>query len=433
MAVKKDAVILGLILFLAITTRAPFINYPKTVVFDERLTATFALRYLYHLPYFDVHPPLVSMIMAAVIKNSNPALNNLYTDKTNSFGDFPYTAARELSLLMGIILPVIIYLTAKKIYKDWFPALVSAMLVIFDNSLVLFSRLILSDIYLLTLGFTGLLLFMGENKKRYYAGAVFLGLAISVKWIALVFVLTSLVRLWQKNLKKEIIKVILIIAAVHLGVWLIFFGQMNGQGKKVFSIFEGWYPVIYYPAKNDPISIVKYLPGYFVNMFGANSVFYRNGNASPPMGWPLNIGQMLLDRRMGHSITLTGNYWGWWSVVFALLIYLIYFSVKKNKENNRTDYAGILILISGYGISFLPWFFIGRAVFIYHYLTPVVFGYLLVPGAMLIIENKYFKEKKKKYLARILFLIFLIAVFIFQSPVTYGFRVPEFWMKWLIN
>jgi len=56
--------LVGLII-LSVLTHFIFLSYPSEVVFDELYFGNFSSAYLTKTPYFDIHPPLGKMMLAA--------------------------------------------------------------------------------------------------------------------------------------------------------------------------------------------------------------------------------------------------------------------------------------------------------------------------------------------------------------------------------
>jgi len=84
-------------------------------------------------------------------------------------------------------------------------------------------------------------------------------------------------------------------------------------------------------------------------------------------------------------------------------LYLIY----RNKDKK------LIFLLAGYLASYIPFFLISRPVFLYHYIIPLVFGFLFVPFSISLLIDIFEVEKKKKIFAvthtanALLFLIFI--------------------------
>ena len=191
---KKNPLIIVLIM-VSFIIHFTFLGYPKEVVFDEVHFGKFVSSYFSHQYYFDIHPPLGKLMIAGFAKisgfnakfNFNHIGENL--DAKNLF------ILRFLPALFGLLLPLIIYMLLKKMGLSVRGAFLGAFLTIFDNALLVQSKFILLDIFLLFFGFSALYFFLKQrdeknNRKKwtYIVLSSILGAcAFSIKWTGLLF------------------------------------------------------------------------------------------------------------------------------------------------------------------------------------------------------------------------------------------------------
>ncbi len=64
----KEWVLIAILIILTAATRLPYFGYPDEVVFDEVYFARWSTNYFRGEFYFDIHPPLAKMILAATGK-----------------------------------------------------------------------------------------------------------------------------------------------------------------------------------------------------------------------------------------------------------------------------------------------------------------------------------------------------------------------------
>src|SRR3989344_2177778 len=148
----------GLIL-LAFLVRVPNFLRISQPVFDEAHYANFAIRTLNGERYIDVHPPLGRIIFAFLAKTFKSEGDFNEIKYGSDYGNFPFKALRMATIIAGSLLCGIIFLIARKIYSELSLAVLAALLVIFDGFLIIYSRFILPDTYLLVFGFLGILFF----------------------------------------------------------------------------------------------------------------------------------------------------------------------------------------------------------------------------------------------------------------------------------
>src|SRR3972149_5393097 len=103
---KIDAMVIFVIFVLAGILRFPNLGNPNRIIFDESVSTTFIMEYLYKKPYFDVHPPLMPMIYSKIAGLFRPEYQNKIENHDGIFGDFPYLPLRFINVILGCIIPV---------------------------------------------------------------------------------------------------------------------------------------------------------------------------------------------------------------------------------------------------------------------------------------------------------------------------------------
>ncbi|MCI9079702.1 MAG: phospholipid carrier-dependent glycosyltransferase [Lachnospiraceae bacterium] len=123
-----------------------------------------------------------------------------------------------------------------------------------------------------------------------------------------------------------------------------------------------------------------------------------------------------------EGISAFGNPLVWWAGIPAF-IYMLYLVYKE-----RDTKAAFLSI--GYMSQYLPWFFVSRTVFIYHYFPSVPFVTVMLGYSFYRIVQKRPSMKKAVYIYAVL----AIGLFILFYPVLSGKAInPEFatrWLKW---
>ena len=190
--IKQSKYIIALIiLFFSVFSHFIFFGHPKQVVFDEVHFGGFVQGYFTHEYYFDIHPPLGKLMIGGVgwIFQYNPAEN--YEKIGNQYADDFYMALRLLPIITGTILPLIIYGLCRELKLSKMASFFAAMLIILENALLVQSRFILLDAFLILFGFLAFYCYMKYVNTKlfgYIIGAfVLCSLAISIKWTGLSF------------------------------------------------------------------------------------------------------------------------------------------------------------------------------------------------------------------------------------------------------
>ncbi|KIX92127.1 uncharacterized protein Z520_12120 [Fonsecaea multimorphosa CBS 102226] len=138
---------LGIITTLAFVTRFFGISHPNEVVFDEVHFGKFASYYLQRTYFFDVHPPFGKLLFAFVGWLVGYDGHFLFDNIGESYitNNVPYLAFRALPAFLGALTVVVVYLIMWESGYSLPACVLAAGLVLFDNSHVGQTRLILLD------------------------------------------------------------------------------------------------------------------------------------------------------------------------------------------------------------------------------------------------------------------------------------------------
>jgi len=458
---KNDAinrwVVAGIFLFIA---AAGFglhffnIGYPATPVFDEAHFATYAGDYATGRAFVDIHPPLGKLILASVLTfyppqtlakaqfinvvNLGPA--GFFMLPTNTpFGDFPYVALRILSALFGMALPFALYFFLRNIGVGKVGAGLAALLLVFDNAILLTTRLILLDGMFLLFGLIALGLYFHKKCPAIAAG-IFWGLALAVKLTAIVFVVPVIVAYFlvrkeeRKNEKKLLLRfaifgIATLCVIAFMGTFIFTpaerigalhtMGFLGGKDAVVptaqqivahplaaylfASLREGLVSIAGYTF-GDPHQ--KQSPWYFWPAAEIPMTYY-----SPDPGQP------------GGPIALAGNPLVWIGATLAVILGLAFFLRYLNDHRTgRKDRREVFILLGGYLGGLFPFLFLQRSTFLYHYFPSLLFGIGLLGyfgGKFLKAENWTDLTPKTTFLFFMILLV-VVAGFLYVAPVTYG-------------
>ncbi|KAG0246102.1 hypothetical protein BGX31_004523 [Mortierella sp. GBA43] len=199
---------------LALVVRLWAIGYPTSVVFDEVHFGGFASKYIKGRFFMDVHPPLAKMLIALTgwIFGLNPSFDFKEIGLDYIEPNVPYIPMRTMCGLMGVAVVPIAFYSVRNSGHSLHAAILAALLVLFENSIVTQSRLILLDSPLILFtAFTALTWINFHNQRHdpfsddwfiwLFLTGVGLGLSGSVKWVGLFIIatigLSTLNQLWS--------------------------------------------------------------------------------------------------------------------------------------------------------------------------------------------------------------------------------------------
>ncbi|KAJ3024967.1 UNVERIFIED_CONTAM: hypothetical protein HDU68_007603 [Siphonaria sp. JEL0065] len=159
---------LVVVTLLSLLTRMFRIQDPAKVVFDEVHFGKFASYYLRGEYYFDVHPPLGKLLLAAVATFAGYDGHYLFDEIGDDYvaHGVPWVTMRLFPALCGALIVPFCFLTLKEIGVSWVAAIFGALMLIFDNALITQSRLILLDSMLLLFGVTSIYTWIRFYKER---------------------------------------------------------------------------------------------------------------------------------------------------------------------------------------------------------------------------------------------------------------------------
>jgi dolichyl-phosphate-mannose--protein O-mannosyl transferase len=150
-------------------------------------------------------------------------------------------------------------------------------------------------------------------------------------------------------------------------------------------------------------------------------IFYWQGDRAPDSTDPRGY------------IYLLGNpevYWlGSASALFLIILWLVTKVWRKNeriaslpglKQDPHEFKFKLFFIVFGYLINFLPFIFIGRVMFLYHYEAALLFSVMAL--AMIL---DFIQVPKMKLITSIILVIIALGLFIYFSPLTYGTTISD--------
>ena len=436
------------ILLLAIVLRFWHLNDIAGPVFDEIYFPKYGYDYLTNKQFFHVHPPLVNYILAASIwiYYHFPGISSVDFSQLQ-FEQISALSYRWINALMGIFLVMVCWATAYALSKKkWFAILVFFLIAI-DGSLLVDSRFGLNNIYLILFGFAALFFaakiqYNNTNKSICLAlCGIFIGLTISVKWNGLGYLLM-------------LSSFILLIKIVHI---FDIFRPVRILSSSISS-YQNWPKNIYYyefifyliiipiiiycllwipdrffNAEYSFVEIHQQILNYHQNAVTANehpycSKWYTWPFMIRPIGYSFSsesiintLGQKIIYYKDVH---LFPNPIISWLSALAILIMIFHWITLSYRWFTQGKYnqafAICTILLLGYFANLLPWAFVSRCVFLYHYQSAATFGIFALGWYLhmgITAKNKLLKA------LIIILMLLIITAFIYWLPLQLGISI----------
>jgi Gpi18-like mannosyltransferase len=379
---QRARLFLIFILLFAFVTRTFDLWSPTREYFDEVYHA-FTARVILHgdpkawewwntppegFAYEWTHPPLAKLGMVA----------GMLVFGENSFG------WRIPGALLGVGSVFLVYLLAKRLFKDEATGLIAAAVFSLDGLALVMSRIGMNDSYILFFSLLSIYLFL---KQKDFASAVSFGLALASKWSA-IWVIPILFVLWLRRENKFKIPTFIYFIFLPFAIYLLSYLPMFLTGHNL-SVWWG---------------MQKQMWWYHTGLRATHPY------SSSWWEWPLLIRPIYLytsNEIAGFvaRIYAMGNPLVFWFGLASVILSFVYSYVEKNKN--------LAFVVFSYLIFFVPWAVSPRIMFLYHYLPSIPF---------LAIATAYILRRNPKLIFGTL-LIFLL-VFIYFYPHWAGLQIP---------
>jgi dolichyl-phosphate-mannose--protein O-mannosyl transferase len=464
------------VFLLSLTLRFWGLGRFNTFVFDEVYYATFGNDYLTHVPFFDGHPPLGKLIIGLGIWLSSHL--PFWKNEVNGFAGSLLSPInyRWINAFSGSFIPLIVAGIAYQLsYRRSF-ALLAGLFTACDGIFIVESRYALINQYIVIFGLLGqwfLLLALAHQRqqRRFWLiiSGIALGASFATKWNGLCYLLgtyliwivawakhiatnkfsarppkdgvsimsgrnlqSPLQNLTQLNIFQVLFYLGVIPVVTYAIIWiphlqldtrydfvevhkqiLWFHERLGGNGSKIHPYCSAWYT---WPLMIRPMA-------YF---YGTTSSIK---DPLPVMGPPLPSG----TGKVVYDVHAMGNPILWWFGLFAL-VFLVGMLVSqfvipliKQKRLSAPTVLSVdtwiaLYLVVLYAANILPWVTVTRCVFIYHYMTGVVFAFLAIAWLVDQCLRSYYKEFRFFGVTTIFLILFAL---VFWLPIYLGLPLSQ--------
>ncbi len=340
-------------------TFSPPKTYLSGTMFDEVYHGRTAYEFIHGLTTYETtHPPLGKTIISLGIR---------------LFGMNPF-GWRLIPALFGILMIPLIYLFGKALFKNTLAAAGVTLLLAVDCMHYTLSRIATIDIiaaFFILLMYALLYLFflkdggMLPGNKYLPLGlcGITMGLAIATKWTGIyaglglgVLFFWYLVTHFSKEVPRLVGFCLIFFVILPVGIYILSYLPFVGnppQNNLFLTVFEN----------------LKYMFSYHSELEATHyysSPFYE----WPYINMPLLYATDMVSDTLVSSVSCMGNPAIWWFGIPCILLAMVMWLIKGDKK------AGFLVI--SYLAQYLPWFFIGRITFIYHYFPASLFMILII-------------------------------------------------------
>ncbi|MFY9484288.1 MAG: phospholipid carrier-dependent glycosyltransferase [Patescibacteria group bacterium] len=354
---------LAVITLLAFGLRAWRITQPPQYIFDEVYYPKYAAQYLSGGAPFDAHPPAGRLLITAGV-----AL----------FGNQPF-GWRVMPLIFGTLLIPLAYVLAWQLFESRRAGLIAALLIALDGMFFVYARTGLIDTFLVFFTLLALSLalaarhFTGHGNERlatlaWIASGITVGVATSVKWVGLgiwpiiaaIAAITTL-KSTKKRFIKRIAMLLISLVAIPAIVYSLFFILEPGKQPVIWQDIKDWHTHTWH---------------YHVNLKETRTYNSR------PWQWPLMVKPIHFwnEEHNGkkQAIIALGNPIIWWGSTIAVVGTIGWLAIQLVRRRRKAKLPlGLTVATASFLVLLVPWFFIKRGLFIFHYLSAFAFAVLI--------------------------------------------------------
>ncbi|WP_096087463.1 phospholipid carrier-dependent glycosyltransferase [Agaribacterium haliotis] len=446
LAGRRYWIVLAVITLAAAVLRFWGLGRFDQLVFDEVYFAQYGFNYLADVTFFDAHPPLSKYIIGGGIW----LYNLMPFTETVDFAQVQLTemspvARRWINAVTGTAL---IPVAARALYALWpnrLASLVFALILTLEGLLIVESRYGLNNIYIAIFGLSALY-FLGKagsakTNKLYFllACSAMLGLTYSIKWNGLGF--SAVV--WGAC----ILSYVLVLRCKYLGVplgglaasWFKAIAAVNPlllipiillPGALIYSLL--WIPHVSMIPDYGFIEVQRQIFGYHSGGVEADAHPY----CSAWYGWPVMARPMsylfeteeIAGQKIFTDVHLMANPAIIWLGAASVVLMLPLWDYNLQRALRHGEIKGQLffqsIVIGGFVANFLPWAFVTRCLFMYHYIPAALFSFMALAWVLTqLLSGRPLLTLYRGWLSRglgLMLLLFIVVAFIYWLPIFLG-------------
>ena len=453
--------LLYILLVLLISHFTYFQNYqnPPKQFWDENYHVVSAQKYIDGVAYMEPHPPLGKLLIAfgEVLINPNENIDKSTLLKTDYLKTFPknfsFEGYRFFPTFFAMLNSILFFLICYFIIKNYFYSFLLTSLYLFENAYIVHSRAaMLESIQMFFILLSILYFFYLTSKDKItsinyaYLGLI-IGLGLSVKLNGLIMIILFFFLFIFEYRRKEDFLFIFIIKQfkyqlialfslifIFMAVFYIHFSLGKEMPThKNYKISKEYKELIKEGSTSNILNMPLMIKDNFLYMRNYSKgvpIFNpckKGENGSLSMTWP--FGNKSINYRWEKKdgevkyLYLQGNPIIWFSsfIAFVLCFVLVigkYSFGTKIKNSQTFFYIGVFLTM--YLSYMFVMYNIQRVMYLYHYFIPLVFSMiLLVLLIKYIFEEEILSNNKIFIFSIILFVLNIILVYKFFSPLTY--------------
>lgn len=457
---RQDLLLGFALLFVAAVIRLFRLGIPGAVVFDEYHFGKFVDNILDGKLLFDIHPPLGKLTLAAGgwFLGYRSVEGFGYDSIGKEYGEVLFYALREVAVFFGVLTVPLTFATAKELGATTTGAMLSAMLVCFDNLNIIESRLILMDSQVLF--YCCLSLYCALKLWKTQAGTwrrfiwltltgIACGCSISIKWTSLatpgLIAIISFFGLHFLDMPLTILECIyagVTGISIYIFSFYLHFKLMPNDGPGSAFYLDEFKKTLIGHETYDPDAPKQ---SFWKLFFNLNKVMMTsNMNITTRHHWESYWYQWIVNWRgllyynkevpVGsgnwQSVYLLCNPLVCWFCAICVALFMLgglamvrfrgmkFLSGIKGRNLYHSLFT-CMFLFWGWILNLLPYILVDRSAFVYHYLPGLLYAQLL--SGVIVSEL----PKRLSFLVTFLVSIGVTAAFIFHAPWIYAYSISS--------
>lgn len=432
----------ALLVLIGLLTHLPALGHPSQVTFDEVHWGKAVTAYCCTgQRQFDVHPPHGKLLLTAGAVLGGYRGGMSFDAIGQPYGPVSAAWLRAVPAVCGVLIPVLLFLLLRGVGASVPTAWIAGLLIALDNAFVLETRTMLFDGVLVaaTLGALVCLLAVpratGARAVLWSAACGgLIGLAVGTKFTGLAVAAIAIAYVWWPaspwrravHTWTPLLVIAGAAAAVYLGGWALHFALLTAPGPG-----DAFHP-----------TSGRFLEDLWVThrtMFTVNAgMTATHPDASRPLTWLVMKVAPFFWTSDGATLYLVGNPVVWWGSSLLLIVIGVntaLMRVTRLRLEPRAAQPMVWWLLFAFAVSYVPFFAVTRVLFLYHYLTPLVFATAFV---LLWLETAGWIRTEAAGRQRASYVGVQVAAvlgFVAISPLTYGVSAGAYgaWLAALIR
>lgn len=453
---------LGALVVLLVSFFSFYINYekPDKLFWDENYHIASSQKYIDGVFFLEHHPPLGKLLIALGenLTKANQHLDlssfNTVDHLKNTPKGYSFKGVRLMPVLSLMLSAVVFYFIMFEISKSWILSICFSSLFLFDTAIITHSRAAHLEAFQFLFIFLAILIFCralirkDSSLQSWSLMGVFTGLAVAIKLnsaiLLILFLTRYLYELFSRtkpSISKELSLIakaacsLLISALILIGSYYVHFRLARTPLEKRFYASE---QALRQSILSDDTSLKSFAIFMkeqirYVKRFSDGVPRLKpdgpNENGSHPVFWPLGKKSISYrwdktkDGKVIHH-RLQANPIGWAISFIALILScsliiahrVFKFEVKEDQETSYRIIESISFMWLSYMIVMLN---IGRVMYLYHYLIPLCFGFIL---ALQIFQFIFYNFERDDLRKRFLIFSGITFLFVAQALCFWHFR-----------